>query len=154
LQRIPTDRVKKQVSITFHRSPFVRCFVRSLTSNLCTAVTRYNTVESYVFRNKINSPSYDKTAAQPNVFRLLVLSIRRSTCTREITTRVIDNFLITPHYFSHRFQLKCLHGDALEGRGNWRMQWVASTLHTTSEHGVSSFTTVDAHTSAASSRLN
>jgi len=39
-------------------------------------------------------------------------------------------------------------------RGNWRMQWVAITLHTTSEHGVSSITTADAHTSAASSRLN
>ena len=42
-------------------------------------------------------------------------------------------------------------------RGNWRMEWVASTLHTTSEHGVSSITTIttaDAHTSAASSRLN
>jgi len=48
------------------------------------------------------------------------------------------------------------HADAQEGkeRGNWRMEWVASTLHTTSEHGVSSITTVDAHTSAASSRLN
>jgi hypothetical protein len=48
------------------------------------------------------------------------------------------------------------HGDAREGkwRGNWRMEWVASTLHTTSEHGVSSITTTDAHTSAASSRLN
>jgi len=48
------------------------------------------------------------------------------------------------------------HGDAREGkwRGNWRMQWVASTLHTTSEHGVPSITTADAHTSAASSRLN
>ena len=48
------------------------------------------------------------------------------------------------------------HGDAQEGkwRGNWRMDWVASTLHTTSEHGVSSITTADAHTSAASSRLN
>ena len=34
------------------------------------------------------------------------------------------------------------------------MQWVASTLHTTSEHGVSSITTADAHTSAASSRPN
>ena len=39
-------------------------------------------------------------------------------------------------------------------RGNWRMEWVASTLHTTSEHGVSSITTADAHTSAASSRPN
>jgi hypothetical protein len=28
------------------------------------------------------------------------------------------------------------------------MQWVASTLHTTSEHGVSSITTADEHTSA------
>jgi len=34
------------------------------------------------------------------------------------------------------------------------MEWVASNLHTTSEHGVSSITTADAHTSAASSRLN
>jgi len=34
------------------------------------------------------------------------------------------------------------------------MEWVASTLHTTSEHGVSSITTADAHNSAASSRLN
>jgi len=48
------------------------------------------------------------------------------------------------------------HGDARDGkwRGNWRMEWVASTLHTTSEHGISSITTADAHTSAASSRLN
>ena len=51
------------------------------------------------------------------------------------------------------------HGDAQEGkwRGNWRMEWVASTLYTTSEHGVSSIntiTTADVHTSAASRRLN
>jgi hypothetical protein len=39
-------------------------------------------------------------------------------------------------------------------RGNWRIKWVASTLHTTLELGVSSITTADAHTSAASSRLN
>ena len=38
--------------------------------------------------------------------------------------------------------------------GNRRMQWVASTLHTPSEHVVSSITTADAHTSAASGRLN
>jgi hypothetical protein len=48
------------------------------------------------------------------------------------------------------------HGDARmrKWRGKWRMEWVASTLHTTSEHGVSSITTADAYTSAASSRLN
>ena len=34
------------------------------------------------------------------------------------------------------------------------MECVASTLHTTSEHGVSSITTADVHISAASSRLN
>ena len=48
------------------------------------------------------------------------------------------------------------HGEAREGkwRENWRMEWVASTLHTTWKHGVSSITTADAHISAASSRLN
>ena len=48
------------------------------------------------------------------------------------------------------------HGDARDGKwkGDWRMEWVAVTLHTTSEHGVSSVTTSDAHTSAASNRLN
>jgi len=34
------------------------------------------------------------------------------------------------------------------------MEWEASTLHTTSKHGVSSITTTDALTSAASSQLN
>ena len=48
------------------------------------------------------------------------------------------------------------HGNAREGkwRGNWGMEWVASTLHTTSEYGVSSTTTADTHTSAAITRLN
>jgi len=47
-------------------------------------------------------------------------------------------------------------GDAREGkwRGNWRMEWVASTIHITSEHGVSNIITADAYTPAASSRLN
>jgi len=42
-------------------------------------------------------------------------------------------------------------------RGKWRMEWVASTRYTTSEHSVSSITaitTADAHASAASSRIN
>jgi len=34
------------------------------------------------------------------------------------------------------------------------MEWVPSTLHTTLEHGVPCITTADAHTTAASSRLN
>ena len=48
------------------------------------------------------------------------------------------------------------HGDSREEKwwGNWRMEWVASTLHTTSENGVSNITTADEHTSAGSSRLN
>jgi hypothetical protein len=56
-----------------------------------------------------------------------------------------------------RLQLKCdgtrWHREG-KWRGNWRMEWVASTLHITSEHGVSSITTADTHTSVASSRLN
>ena len=38
------------------------------------------------------------------------------------------------------------HGEAREGkwRGHWRMEWVTSTLHTTSVHGVSSIITADA----------
>ena len=43
---------------------------------------------------------------------------------------------------------------AAKWRGKWRMQWVARTLHTTSENGVSSISTADAHSSVASSRLN
>jgi len=60
-------------------------------------------------------------------------------------------------YIIGRVQLKC---DGTRWRregkwvGNWRMEWVASTLHTISEHGVSSITTADTHNSAASSRLN
>jgi len=48
------------------------------------------------------------------------------------------------------------HSDGREGkwRGNWRMEWVASTLHTTSEQDVSSITNTDAHASAASSWVN
>jgi hypothetical protein len=48
------------------------------------------------------------------------------------------------------------HGDARAGkwRGNRWVEWVASTLYTTSEHGISTITTADAHTSAASRRLN
>jgi len=45
------------------------------------------------------------------------------------------------------------HGRGSEGETG-EMEWVASTLHTTSEHGVSNITTADAHISAGSSRLN
>ena len=45
------------------------------------------------------------------------------------------------------------HGKGSEGE-KYRMQMVASTLHTTAEHAVSNITTADLHVSAASSRLN
>jgi hypothetical protein len=65
-----------------------------------------------------------------------------STCTCKVRARSSWNVMA--------------HGDAREWkwRRNWRLEWVASTLHTTTERGVSSITTADAHTSAASSRLN
>jgi len=75
-------------------------------------------------------------------------------CYKMLETPAVGPVLSQCFYDSSRNVLA--HGDEPEGkwRGNWRMEWVASTLHTTSEHGVSSITTVDAHTSAASSRLN
>jgi len=69
----------------------------------------------------------------------------------------IINLCITAHHQEVDSSWNVMaHGDAREGkwRGNWRMEWVASTLHTTSEHGLSSITTADAQTSAVSSRLN
>jgi len=70
--------------------------------------------------------------------------------------------MLSRFVYKHNFrEVECVwnlmaHGDAREGkwRGNWRMEWVASTLHTTSEHGVSSITNFDAHNLAASSRLD
>jgi hypothetical protein len=67
---------------------------------------------------------------------------------------------ITWKYSSFRVQLKRdgtrwrTGGEGGKWRGIWRMEWVASTLHTTSEYGVSRVTTAYAHTSAANSRLN
>ena len=103
-------------------------------------------------------------------------SIRQRTqlcCIQKQSLFVVTIFGEEPQWFSQRYhwwaktsrdmtfccrlQLKydgtrwCKGG---KWRGNWRMEWVTSTLHTTSEHGVSSITTADAHTSAASSRLN
>jgi len=56
-----------------------------------------------------------------------------------------------------RVQLKCdgtrWHREG-KWRGNWWIECVASTLHTTSEHGVFSIIIAKEPTSAASSRLN
>ena len=67
------------------------------------------------------------------------------------------SWLLWPFPKPCRLQLKCdgtRWGREGKWRGNWRREWVASTLHTTSEHVVSSITTANAHTSDASSRLN
>ena len=77
--------------------------------------------------------------------------------TRWHTSTLRDVCLAVRHTVVVEFSWNVMaHGNARDGkwRGNWRMEWVASTLHTTSEHGVSSITTADAQTSAASSRLN
>ena len=77
------------------------------------------------------------------------------------TCRVTWEFSERLHMYSRLFMIDSswnvmAHDDARERnwRGNWRIEWVASTLHTTSEHSVSSITTADAHTSVYSSRLN
>jgi len=77
-------------------------------------------------------------------------------CKRDLILVKCDSFLFWQHRCVEYSWNVMAHIDAWEGkwRGNWCMEWVASTLHTTLEHGVSSITTADAHTSAASSRLN
>jgi hypothetical protein len=91
-------------------------------------------------------------------------SCRWQTALCSLQTSVTTAHIMTQHHnpadFNHQLAGSSwnvmAHGDSWEGtwRGNWQMEWVASTLHTTSEHGVSSITTADAHNSAASSRLN
>jgi hypothetical protein len=68
-----------------------------------------------------------------------------------------SRFLILHNTHCSRVQLKCDDTRWHTGRevkGKLTNGVVASTLHTTSEHVVSSITTADAHTSAASSWLN
>ena len=97
-------------------------------------------------------PSGNETAT----FRLVASSLN------QLHTFYIDSIfmsslvLVVRWWYSDSSWIVMAHGDAREGkwRGNWRMEWVASTLHITSEHGVTSITTADAHTSAVSSRLN
>ena len=74
-----------------------------------------------------------------------------------ITTPPFQTPITELHRNIGRFQLKCVGtrwrtGGEVKGKlGNGVG---SSTLHTTAEHGISSITTADAHTSAASSRLN
>ena len=92
-----------------------------------------------------------------NVFKLL-RDCRSRSLSSSFSKLVLDWWPVLNSYLSlvEPSWNVMAHGDARAGkwRGNWRMEWVASTLYTTSEHGVSSITTADAHTSAASSRLN
>jgi len=53
-----------------------------------------------------------------------------------------------------KVQLKCDDTQEIKWWGNWRMEWVVTTLHSISEHGVSNITTADALALAASSQLN
>ena len=106
-------------------------------------------------RNKRNNFSYS---------HLVHISLRgvvidtSASCSASQTFRVPSKISFSPSSVESSWNVMA-HGDAREGkwRGNWQVEWVVSTLHTTSEHGVSSIatiTTADAHTSAANSRLN
>ena len=90
--------------------------------------------------------------------RMMFGSVR---CACVLTLKIMDRFIWFKCTVRALKQIESswnmmAHGDAREEkwRGNWRMEWVANTLHTTLEHGVSSIITSDAHTSAASSRPN
>jgi hypothetical protein len=97
-------------------------------------------------------PVVDRTDAPADLNGLVRFAERRNL----IYARVPSNFNWSVQTIVESSWNVMAHGDARESkwRGNWRMEWVASTLYTTSEHSVSSITTAHAHTSAASSLLN
>jgi len=76
----------------------------------------------------------------------MVNATPRPSCPRKRTWRVLYRRLVGSQERSGLVESSwnvMAHGDSREGkwRGNCRMEWLASTLHTTSEHGVSSITT-------------
>jgi hypothetical protein len=103
----------------------------------------------YLRFHNVCTISYDAAITQCTV-SVLKLGVSKRT-----SGIGIDDSIKTPSVLDSSWNMMA-HGDAQETkwRGNWLMEWVASTLHTTSEHGVSSIITADAHTSVASSRLN
>ena len=80
----------------------------------------------------------------------------RKPDTQSTAPRQTDNSKTKGTYIVELVRNLVAHGDAREEkwRGNWRMEWVASTLTPPPQRGISSITKADAHTSAASSRLN
>ena len=113
-----------------------------------------------VTRNKCRSGTGYRNTAAANKINLSGANTEQSlwlSCSAMDDGAAVRVALVHNQPASCRVQLKCdgtRWGREGKWRGNWPMEWVASTLHTTSEHGVSSITTADAHTSAASSRLN
>ena len=59
-----------------------------------------------------------------------LVSVNRSSFSKDVISKI--------NVFVESSWNVMSHGDAREGKwkGNWRMEWVDSTLHTTSEHGV------------------
>jgi len=76
-------------------------------------------------------------------------------CLPNSTWVILESHSRTEHVVHSSWNVMA-HRGARDGkwRGNWRIEWVTSTLHTTSVHGVSSITAADLCTSAAGSRMN
>jgi hypothetical protein len=120
---------------------------------------QYITLKKIAWETRLNifllseAPRTVMTWAQGRTNLKLIFNMYKHKQTASIPA-ILQEIL---RYTSSTVQLKC---DGTrwrtggEVKGDWRMEWVASTLHTTSEHGVSSITTADVHTSAAGSRLN
>jgi len=127
------------INVRFIKISLVALSRKILYNNTCSLCSQSVTVTSIIL--------VSRTTVKATLLHILTdssrtLNLKRLHCWRHLQVDSSWNVMT--------------YGDAREGkwRGNWRMEWVASTLHTTSEHGVSSITTADAHTSAGSSRLN
>ena len=105
--------------------------------------------KNFIFSENVNT--YSTPWRWMLLYSLIMHRVDRIGTWRNITNAASLYYYVTESSWS-----AMAHADTREGkwRGNWRTEWVASTLHTTSEHGVSNITKADAHTSAASSRLN
>ena len=129
----------------------------------CLRLDKKNIVVSFPLATQLSSPSCHWlrkwTAAEKFVHRSFIAPTD-PLCGSESSVKWEQEGVRELHWVSLRSSRVQLKRDGTRRRregkwmGNWRMEWVTSTLHTTSEHGVSSITTAYAHTSAASSRLN
>jgi hypothetical protein len=153
---LPHSQVRAICASSIQSTPVHPTFWRSiliLSSHLCLGLASGFFPSGFSTITLCTPPLYPKRATRP---AYLIFSILAPLPFVQKMYIFVSFMYAVIHCLVESSWNVMAHGDAREGkwRKNWRMEWVASTLYTTSKHDVSSITTADAHTSAASSRLN